>query len=386
VPARQLLRRCRRDDACKRIRGGVEVNGRTLADFRVRHGDWLRRQLVAAVARLSGEGLAPLERIGQDGLRVRAWAGSDSFHPLETLRALLAQARERLRLLRDEGQAAAAARALRPGGRRTKKEAARLRGARDRCQRLAQAVRECEQAAQAREERHKGDGAKTRISAADPEARRMKMADGGFRPASDVQVATGLEALVPVGAFVVDAGQDAGQPIPMRRQAEADCGRNPQAWHADGSCATHEETEALARAGVTAYAPIEDEEKQRAEGQDPSARKKRDSDEVARWRQRMASAEGEKEYRRRGKAERTNAEARRRGLARFRVRGLCKVAAVAWRRLWALAAVRGWALRQGQTSGATPAQEEGLAEAAGGPRQEEGSAAGKEEAAIEASG
>ena len=61
------------------ILGGVTVNYHTLSDFRVRHGELLERLLVDTVASLIDRGLVPLETIAQDGMRVRASAGSTRF-------------------------------------------------------------------------------------------------------------------------------------------------------------------------------------------------------------------------------------------------------------------------------------------------------------------
>jgi hypothetical protein len=80
------------------------------------------------------------------------------------------------------------------------------------------------------------------------------------------------------------------------------------------------------------YAPIHGEASIKAKGNDPYARKKRDSDESFACRQRMASEEAKAIYKQRPSiAEYANAECRNRGLQQFRVRGLEQVRAVS---LW----------------------------------------------------
>ena len=76
---RELNRRCRDCDPFKWLCGGVKVNYHTLSDFRTDHGDWLQGQVVHIVAVLRKEGLVDLNQVGQDGMRVRASAGSGSF-------------------------------------------------------------------------------------------------------------------------------------------------------------------------------------------------------------------------------------------------------------------------------------------------------------------
>ena len=57
--------------------------------------------------------------------------------------------------------------------------------------------------------RKKGERPKeARVSTTDPEARVMKMSDGGYRPGYNVQFATDHESDVIVGVSVTNAGSD----------------------------------------------------------------------------------------------------------------------------------------------------------------------------------
>src|SRR6266478_9610352 len=79
VSARLLSRLCERDDVYRWFCGGVGVNHRTLAEFRVDHGELLNRLLAQSVTALAAEGLIDLDMLAQDGVRVRASAGASSF-------------------------------------------------------------------------------------------------------------------------------------------------------------------------------------------------------------------------------------------------------------------------------------------------------------------
>lgn len=343
--ARRLAEACTRDDVYRWICGGVPVNYHTLADFRVRHAAWLQRQVNAAVAALHAAGSVPLHDVGQDGLRIRAWAGSDSFKSLPTLKAEHAQAQTRLAELEAADRQATLARG---NSCRTRKEAAQLRGARDRCARLEQTLHAYGPVAEARESRKKGDGIKTRLSVTDPECRKMKMADGGFRPAYNAQFATDLGSLVPVAATLTDAGNDAGQAVPLQATVEAAYGQRPHAWYVDGGYATHADIEALTDAGITVYTPIKAAARQRARGEDPAARKAGESDAVAAWRARMCAAAGQEAYKQRGLTELPHAVFRNWGLYQVTVRGLRKANAVVLWYLWALVLQRGRRLERPQ--------------------------------------
>jgi len=84
------------------ICGGVSVNYHTINDFRTAHPECLDRCLTESVAVLMNEGLVSLDRIAQDGMRVRADASGKSFHRKPTLETCLSEAEEQVRLLRDE--------------------------------------------------------------------------------------------------------------------------------------------------------------------------------------------------------------------------------------------------------------------------------------------
>ncbi len=77
--ARHLARLCEEHLAYRWLCGGVGVNAKTLADFRIGHGGLLEALLIDSVAALMKSGVARLERVAQDGVRVRASAGAASF-------------------------------------------------------------------------------------------------------------------------------------------------------------------------------------------------------------------------------------------------------------------------------------------------------------------
>lgn len=320
--ARELGRRCYDCDPYKWLRGGVDVNYHTLSDFRTAHPEWLKEQVVTNIAAMRAEGLASLEVLGQDGMRVRASAGNDSFKREETLQRLLEDAEQDWDHLQEgfEQETKLSAR----------QQAARERAARERIQRLKQALEDVKQVAEAREKRKKGDGASARASTTDPPARRMKMGDGGTRPAYNVEFTTDLNNLVIMGADLINAGSDAGQMEPMVQQIEAEQTPLPQGgeYHVDGGFVTMDDVESVGQRGVTVFAPPKEVEKQQRQGKDPYAPKRGDTPKVAEWRQRMGTAEAQEKYKQRGKCEWSNAQCRNRGLYQFLVRGLEKVKSV----------------------------------------------------------
>lgn len=316
--ARALDRLCTQHLAYQWLCGGVPMNYHTLADFRTAQGPFLDRLLTRGVAALLAHGLVTLERVAQDGVKVRASAGAASFRRRPTLEACLADAEAQVRTLRAELEAA-------PGATTARQRAARERAARERQARVARALA----ALPALEAKKKpADRTKARASTTDPEARVMKLADGGYRPAYNLQFATDTGHQVIVGVDATNAGTDHGQLAPMVDQIETRHQQPPAATLADGGFATKEDIAAVSDR-TTVYAPVQ---QPKDPARDPHAPLPTDPPAVAAWRERMGTPEARAIYKERAAtAECVNAQARNRGLRLLSVRGLAKVRVIA---LW----------------------------------------------------
>jgi transposase len=323
--AREVARLCERHLNFMWLCGGVSVNHHTLSDFRTQSAALLDDLLTQSVASLLAAGAVELTRVSQDGMRVRASAGSSSFRRQPTLERFLAQAEAQVAALQEEHEES--------GGEGTRRrEAARQRAAQDRLGRVRQALAEREKVAAKMDERKRGSGTEARASMTDPEARKMKMGDGGFRPAYNVQFATDTKTKVVVGVDVNNAGTDGGLMSPMIEQIERRYQRRPDEYLADGGFVKLTDITQAEAQGIAVYLPIMEEEEKRGQGIDPYAPLKGDTPEVACWRARMGTAEAKAIYpERAASAELTNAGCRNRGLWQFLVRGLAKVKAIA---LW----------------------------------------------------
>jgi len=319
--ARQVDRLCRDHVAYQWICGEVSVNYHTLSDFRTGHTELLDELLTQSVATLMHQDLVTLNRVAQDGMRVRANAGAASFRRGKTLKECQSEAQEQVEALRNELEAD-------PGAANKRQQAARNRAARERSERIKRAL---EELPEVESKKKPADRDKARASTTDPEARVMKMADGGFRPAHNVQFATDTESQVITGVDAVNVGSDKGQMAPMIEQHQQRYGKAPGEMLVDGGFAKIDDIEAASSPEVdtVVYAPVP---KPRKKGQDPHAPRLGDSEAVIQWRKRMATAAAKEIYKERAStAECVNAIARNRGLRQFLVRGLAKVRTVA---LW----------------------------------------------------
>jgi len=325
--ARELNRRCKTDIPYLWLLGNVSVNYHTLSDFRVKHGEFLEKLLVDTVASLIDRGLVPLETIAQDGMRVRASAGSSSFRRRPSLEKLRQKSQEHFDRLKEESESEAA---RQQGSER--RRAAAERAARERKELVEEALRQREKLAEQREKRKKGDGEKTRVSTTDPDARKMKMNNGGYNPAYNVQFSSDADSRVIVGVDVTNSGTDGGELAPMHEKVRSDYGKTPKKVLVDSAYATKDGVTAVESAGTEVVSTVPRSEQLIKHGKDPHARQKGDSDEYAKFRARMAEPEYQELYKLRPSiAEFPNADCRNRNLQQFRVRGLLKVKAVA---LW----------------------------------------------------
>ena len=323
--ARLLDRLCDRDAPYRWIRGGVPVNHHTLSDFRVKHGKKLDRLLTQTLAALMKQGVLQLKRVAQDGMKVRAHAGAGSFKRKSSLERAQMEAEQQVRRLKREL-------ADDPGAGNQRVQAAKERAAEARQRAVEAALEEIPLLEEKQEQRAKKDGKRAegrqvRASTTDAECRVMKMADGGFRPAYNVQLATDVGTGCIVGVDVTNNGTDQPHVVPMLDDIARRTGRTPDEYLVDGGFVTHENIEVVSARGATIYAPPA---KSRNPKIDPYEPKKDDPPAVVAWRLRMKTEEAKRIYVQRGAvAERTNADLRvHRRLDRMNVTGLVKVKSV----------------------------------------------------------
>ena len=344
--ARELARLCTESRPYLWLCGQVSLNHHTLSDFRVGQAEALDELFTHVIASLVDQKLVSVRRISQDGTRVRACCGASSMRRRERLNLLLKQAREHVAelkgLLEDPAQCA---------GLSAKKRAAMRRAARERAQRVEQAIAQLPALEQRQQQLakkvSKGDRAQgklrePRASTTDAEARVMKMPDGGYRPAVNVQLATDTQSRAIVGVEVINRGVDAAQLEPMREQVQRRSGQKVNEHLADGGYLTFADVDRAAGQDVTLYVPPKPP-------RDPAKRgtgtgtgtatgseylpREHDSEAVKQWRLRMAGEDGKEVYRQRAATSETvNADLKaHRGLVQLTVRGIAKARCVA---LW----------------------------------------------------
>ncbi len=315
--ARLLTEKCTRDLPYQWLCGGRAVNYHSLADFYADHGVALHDQFVEHIAALRHQSLITLTQVTLDGRKITANASKDCYRREGTLQQHLDEAAEHLRQLETQRDGAASA----------GQAAARRRGGRDRHARLQRALAVVRQRQEHRRQtnRQASKPEEARANETDPDVAKMKMPDGGYRQAYNVETVTDVGSGLIVTVAVTNQGSDNGQLGVLMDQLEREQHTLPQTVLTDSGFADLQDVERLEQKQVQVLMPPKNEKQEQKEGRDPFTRKRRDSDAVAAWRARMGEAATRQQYRRRAPvAEGVHAQQANRGWRRFRLRGLAK--------------------------------------------------------------
>lgn len=323
--ARVIDRYCREHIAFKWLCGGVSVNYHTISDFRKNNSNEFDVLISETIARLMNKGLINLKRVSQDGMRVRALAGSASFRRKPTLKELKILATEQVDLLRkeiDEDPSACLNRQM----------AAKKRAAKERKERVEEALNELKKETIARgivkKKQRKpftqAEKDEMRVSTTDPEAKKMKMGNGGFNPAYNMQLAVDTESRFIVGNIVVNKNNDFDQMLPMVNQVEERYNKIADEWLVDQGYLVHNHISNVQKRGCRVFVHPSKAGKKNVyephEGEDC---------ELTEWRVRMGTDEAKEIYKdRASNSEWANAGMRNRGLKQLLVRGLDKIKSV----------------------------------------------------------
>lgn len=313
--AREIARLVRSDDAYRWIVGDLEVGHHALSLFRVEHGAALDALMTDILASLLHKGVLSLDLVAQDGIRIRAAATAPSFRRYESLLECREQAALHLKAVLAQADDPEYTRA---------QHAAREAGARDFQRRVEEAISTVAELQQTRRPSDKP----ARASTTDAEARVMKMADGGFRPAYNVRMATAGSPLggprTIIGVQVSNVGSDMGSITPMLDEIKWRTGQLPTTLLADANHAAHDCIRAGTEAGVEVVVAVPERTQRGGANADDDAA-------IIAWRARMDTDESKKLYRARASlCELMNAHLRsHHGVDQFLVRGLAKVTCVA---------------------------------------------------------
>ena len=235
--AREVARRCEWDPAFQWLTGLQEVNYHTLADFRVEHGEELDHLFTQVLAALSKEGLITLEQVMQDGTKIRAQASVRSYQGEATIREHWERARRRVAQMGDPREEESSSRTRQ----------ARERARREQQERLESALEELQKLQGDKPEKTKS---KVRVSTSDPQARVMKLSDGGFGLSYNAQISADAAHGLIVSAAVTLEANDSAQLLPAVERIAQRLDSKPQQMVADGGYTTRDNIQKMAARGI----------------------------------------------------------------------------------------------------------------------------------------
>lgn len=236
--ARAIERLCAHDPAYQWLTGMESISAHTISDFRVDHGEALRDLFVQVLALLGAEGLITLDRVMQDGTRIRASAASGGFRTKSRVDECLAQARATVEALEAVSEEEAS----------RQQQRAQERAVREQRDRLEAALKEFDKLAAAKSR-------VDRVSTTDPDARVMRQADGGSAPSYNVQVVTDAAHGLIVDIEATQAGSDQRQLSPAMDRVEQSLQQTPRQVVVDGGYISSDNIVAMAARGIDLLGP-----------------------------------------------------------------------------------------------------------------------------------
>jgi transposase/IS5 family transposase len=307
--SRRLEQRIREDMAFRYLAGGAQPDYWALNEFRKRHGRAINDVFTQVVELARSLGMGKLGQVAIDSTRIAANAAADSAESIEKLRAERAKIRQRIRRWQRQCE--------RPDAH----EGAGMEVAGDALERLKQRLVEIP----ARIERLKKAGVK-KLSRSDEDSRFLRERKG-FVLGYTATVAVSEDHLI-VAQQVSQASSDNELLVPMVEAVERECGEGPGQALADSGFFSQENLEELERRKIDAYVPDSHLGRELNRGVRVRGHAAARDAAQQRMRRKLRSAVGRAVYQRRKEIVEPvlGVLKEQRGMRRFRLRGLAKVA------------------------------------------------------------
>ena len=307
--SRRLEQRIREDLAFRYLAGGAQPDYWALNEFRKRHGRALNDGFTQVVELARSLGMGKLGQMAIDSTRIAANAAADSAESLEQLRTERAKIRKRIRRWQRQCDA------------EDPNEGAGTQLAREALAKLERQLGEMP----ARMERLQKAGVK-KLSRTDPDSRFLRER-GGFVLGYTATVAVSSDHLI-VAQQVSDASNDNGLLVPMVEAVERECGERPAQALADSGFFSQENLEQMEQRKIDAYVPDSHLGRELNCGVRVRGHAAAHHPAQQRMRRKLRSPAGRALYQRRKAIVEPvlGVLKEQRGMRRFRLRGLAKVA------------------------------------------------------------
>jgi len=325
--SRRLEQRIREDLAFRYLAGGAQPDFWALNEFRKRHGRALNDVFTQVVELARSLGMGKLGHVAIDSTRIAANAAADSVDTEQKLRGERAKIRKRIRRWQQQCES------------EDPNEGAGTVVAAEALQELQRRLGEIP----LRLERLKKAGVQ-RLSRTDQDSRFLRDRRG-FTLGYTATVAVSEEHLI-VAQQVSQASTDNGLLVPMVDQVGSPGGKRPGQVSADSGFFSNENLQAMEDRGIDAYVP--DYNMARVLNRGGRLKPRACHPAHQRMRRKLRSAEGRRRYQKRKELAEPifGVLKEQRGMRRFRMRGLAKVAIEFILAATALNLTRLWHARQ----------------------------------------
>jgi transposase/IS5 family transposase len=307
--SRRLEQRIREDMAFRYLAGGAQPDYWALNEFRKRHGRAINDVFTQVVELARSLGMGKLGQVAIDSTRIAANAAADSAETIEKLRGERAKIRRHIRRWQRQCE------------RPDPNEGAGMEVAGDALERLKQRLAEIP----ARIERLKKAGVQ-KLSRSDEDSRFLRERKG-FVLGYTATVAVSEDHLI-VAQQVSQASSDNKLLLPMVEAVERECGEGPGQALADSGFFSQENLKELERRQIDAYVPDSHLGRELNRGVRVRGHAAARDPAQQRMRRKLRSAVGRAVYQRRKEIVEPvlGVLKEQRGMRRFRLRGLAKVA------------------------------------------------------------
>jgi transposase len=325
--SRRLEQRIREDLAFRYLAGGAQPDFWALNEFRKRHGRALNDVFTQVVELARSLGMGKLGHVAIDSTRIAANAAADSVDTEQKLRGERAKIRKRIHRWQQQCES------------EDPNEGAGTVVAAEALQELQRRLGEIP----LRLERLKKAGVQ-RLSRTDQDSRFLRDRRG-FTLGYTATVAVSEEHLI-VAQQVSQASTDNGLLVPMVDQVGSPGGKRPGQVSADSGFFSNENLQAMEDRGIDAYVP--DNNMARVLNRGGRLKQRACHPAHQRMRRKLRSAEGRRRYQKRKELAEPifGVLKEQRGMRRFRMRGLAKVAIEFTLAATALNLTRLWHARQ----------------------------------------
>jgi transposase len=240
--ARSLARESAYEPGLQWLTGLQEINHHSLSDLRVDHGSALDELFAQVLGILHRHELITLERVTQDGTKVRADVDKSTFGRREALAEHLELARKHVAELNQQASEQEQV--------SKREKAARERAGREREQRLQAAIDTVDRL---QKERLQDKAKPCQASPTDTDAQFMRTGDHGLAPCHNVQLSCDAAHKLIVSVAVTSQPSDSHQLAPALDRIEKQWSRVPRQMIADGDYTNRSNVVTAAQRGVDFY-------------------------------------------------------------------------------------------------------------------------------------